>query len=100
MNIQKVREALGRAGMLLAGHQIYHTDYIEEAIAELDDPADDDVIECANWIRQAVGFGATAKQVAEKIQSFAESYHAQRCAKCKDFCLRAREKCEDREPPQ
>ena len=35
----------------------------------------------------------------EMIQTYAASYHADKCKVCNDFCSRAKEHCEDRESP-
>lgn len=53
-----------------------------EALAELEKPADDDAGELASWLKDAFGFGCTRLQAAVKIQQYAESYHAKKCAEC------------------
>ena len=80
MDLGKVKEALQRAGMLLAG-QMYHTDYIEEALAELERPAECD----ANYVAERIlndcdGTRDTLSLCANYLQQYAESYHAKKCA--------------------
>lgn len=68
MNTEKVRSALQRAGMLLAS-QSYHTDYIEEALAELEKPA----VHGPIYVPDAL---------EKEVDRISESYHAKKCAEC------------------
>lgn len=87
MDLGKVKSALHRAGMLLAG-QMYHTDYIEEALAELEKPAEDLLSlaeECCllGNVEGAPMDDENISECARLIQQYAESYHAKKCAECK-----------------
>ena len=85
MDLQKVKKALECAGMLLAG-QSYHTDYIEEALAELEKPAVEDATSVAKQVFDipALDFSEWLDAADGIIQQYAEAYHARKCGECVD----------------
>lgn len=81
--IEKARSALSRAGSLLA-NQGYPTEYIREALADLeaDKPAED-AYNLAVKLQTEIGCGVLIDSVAEMIEQFAVAYHVERCKACK-----------------
>ena len=89
MNIQKVKEALQYGSKM--GH-LFDFDFrtFDEALAELENPVDDDVKELADalegWNRAGWSFEHIAHDIVTGwgIRGFAnaESYHAKKCAEC------------------
>lgn len=92
MNVEKVKEAL-EIGLNAVTNQGWTRNQdkeiylISDAIAELEKPAEDDAAEVASSV-----FGieyVTAEEwhtlAAQKIQQYAESYHAKKCAEYKEF---------------
>jgi len=46
---------------------------------------------------EGVDFLITETDAIPILKRYAEAYTSKKCAECKDFCARARERCEDRE---
>lgn len=84
MNSDKVKEALimGLNAVESAGwtrSQEKEAQEIREALAELEKPAKDDVLQLASrWVLSSID----TESLAYDIQQYAESYHAKKCAKC------------------
>lgn len=83
MNIQKMKEFLVIAKKYMP--PIVGNEYIDEAIAELENPMNGDAMDVADRIREICfdeTMGYDSFMAESLIKDFAESYHAKKCAEC------------------